>query len=82
MFVNLLELLQFIYLIKYCFIKRQAGSRRGRAAHSAAPGRREEVRVCALPAGHPACPSVCLMDHAARDRSPLRSSAVCFGSIL
>ena len=39
MFVNLLELLQFVYLIKYCFIKRQAGSCRGW----------EEARGCAPP---------------------------------
>lgn len=41
MFVNLLELLHFVYLIKYRFIKRQGGSQQG----AALPGGREEVGV-------------------------------------
>lgn len=72
MFVNLLEWLQFVYLIKYCFIKRQAGSHGGRATCSAAPGGQGDVRGC----GHPACPSVCPSD------GPCCPSTARFNSIL
>lgn len=75
MFVNLLELLRFVYLIKYCFIKWEAGSCWGQGARSALPSG-------GLPAGHPACSWVCLMHRATHDCSPLHSGAVCFSSIL
>lgn len=80
MFVNLLELLHFVYLIKYRFIKRQGGLPAGRSPSRWAGGGR-----CGgwnQPAGHPTCPSVRLTDHATHDRSWFCSSPVCLSNTL
>lgn len=74
MFVNLLELLQFVYLIKTLFHKKAGGlPSGGRAAHSAPPGVRSASRSSS--------PSVCLSDgaprsplHPARHRTPLATA--------